>query len=169
MICRTILTIFSTIVLFFTSAANVAPASGLLLGIYAYPNWQGLRVLNTIPGYSADGQLWRGDTLLRMTDGMNMHSVKNIWQIERAKNRIGPHQQAALEIFCPGFDKLYYWVEFVPIGGVAVHSKQATRGKVQTKVRIMTEHEKPGPAALFQKRKTGQGSVSVPVPLGSFS
>ena len=45
--------------------AQAAPSSGMLLGVYAFSNWQGLRITGTIPGYSAHGKLYKNDVLLR--------------------------------------------------------------------------------------------------------
>ena len=81
-----------------TTVANAAPSSGLLLGVYAYPNTQGLRITGTIPGYSAEGKLFTNDVLLRLTDGVNFYNTRSLSEIEFAKDQIGPYKQAALEI-----------------------------------------------------------------------
>ena len=135
-----------------TSTAQAAPSSGMLLGVYCFETWQGLRLTGTIPGYSADGRLYRHDVLRRATtDGFNIYPTRTLWQIEDAKDAIGPYQPAALEIFRPGVGLIYLWVEFQPVGGVAAKSS----GAPQMKARIMTESEKPGAAALFRGGPVG--------------
>lgn len=135
--------------------ANAAPSSGMLLGVYAFENWQGLRLTGTIPGYSAHGKLFRNDVLLRVTpNGNDIYSVKSHGQIEYAKDQIGPNRLASLEVFRPGEGLIYFWVEFRPVGGAAQY-----RAAREVEVRVMTENEKPGARALF--RGTGGGSPSV--------
>jgi len=132
-----------------TSAAQATPPSGMLLGIYAFPNWEGLRVTGMIPGYSADGRIFPNDLLLRVTaDGVTFYETKNLWQIENAKDQIGPFRPAALEIFRPGHGLTYLWVEFQPVGGPVAYSQQG--GPVRMQAKIMTETERPGARALFQ-------------------
>ena len=167
MIRSAIFSIATTSALFVTSIAQAAPSSGLLLGIYAYSNSQGLKVTGTIPGYSAQGRLWKGDVLLRVTtDGFNMYPVRNHWQIEFAKDQIGPNQQAALEIYRPGFGYEYLWVEFIPVGGGPV-AAYGVQPKTQMKARIFTEQEKPGAAAMF-KKSGNQPGFGMPKPSGGF-
>ena len=127
------------------STVSAAPPSGMLLGVYAFENWQGLRITGTIPGYSAHGKLFRNDVLLGVTtDGLTVYPTKSLSQIERAKDMIGPFTPAALEVWRPGFGYEYFWVEFRPVGGVAA---RAHGQKAQMKARIMTEKEKPGARA----------------------
>jgi len=132
-----------------TAEAN--PPSGLLLGIYAYENWQGLRVTSTMQGYSADGRLFGGDVLLRATtDGFNIYNIGTHWGIENAKDNIGPYTPAAIEFWRPGVGLQYAWVEFMPVGGgVQAYAKK------QMKAEFKLESEKPGAKALFQKGKLG--------------
>lgn len=135
-----------------SSVAQAAPSSGMLLGVYAFKNWRGLRLTGTIPGYSAHGRLRRNDVLLRVTpNGHDIYSVKSHWQIEQAKEEIGPNRMASLEVYRPGQGLIYFWVEFQPVGGVVAKSYTA-----ETKVKVMTENERPGARALFQ----GQGGGS---------
>lgn len=135
----------------FLPKAEANPPSGLLLGIYAYENWQGLRVTATMPGYSADGRLYSGDVLLRATtDGFNMYNIGTHWGIENAKDAIGPYTPAAIEFWRPGVGLQYAWVEFMPVGGgVQAYMKK------QMKAEFKLESEKPGAKALFQKGKLG--------------
>lgn len=136
------------------SIAQAAPSSGMLLGIYAFPNYQGLRVTGTIHGYSADGRLFPGDVLKRVTaDGFNVYPTRNIWQIEHAKDMIGPNQMASLEIFRPGVGITYLWVEFQPVGGAVAYSVNGQPQPKQYKAKIFTEKEKPGAALLFKKKQ----------------
>lgn len=61
-----------------TSVASAAPTSGLLLGIYTYSDWYVMRVVNTIPGYSLDGRLFKNNELLRLSvDGYAIYPVHN--------------------------------------------------------------------------------------------
>ena len=148
----------AAIALSIASFAQAAPSSGMLLGIYAFPNYQGLRVTGTIHGYSADGRLFPGDVLTRVTaDGFNIYPTRNIWQIEHAKDMIGPNQMASLEIFRPGVGIMHLWVEFQPIGGVAAFSVNGQPQPKQYKAKIFTEKEKPGAAMLF--KNNGQNNL----------
>lgn len=146
---RLTLTVLAILVLLTgkTALAQPTPPSGMLLGIYAFPTWKGLRVTNTIPGYSAEGRLYRHDVLRRVTaDGVAMYRTRNLWQLEHAKERIGPYRPAALEVFRPGHGLIYLWVEFRPVGG-----GPAARGvPARMEAKIMTESERPGARALFQ-------------------
>jgi hypothetical protein len=144
------------------ASAQPAPPSGTLLGVYAFPTWHGLRVTGTIPGYSAHGRLCSGDVLKRVTaDGIHIYPTRNLWQLEHAKQQIGPYQWASLEVWRPGVGVTYFWVEFQPVGGMAACQLKGSAHK-QMKARIMTEREKPGAAALFQQRgkQPGGGPVS---------
>lgn len=136
------------------NVARAEPSSGMLLGVYAFSNWQGLRITGTIPGYSAHGKLFKNDVLLRVTDGVRMFDAKTTWQFEHAKDEIGPFQPAAIEIFRPGIGYEYLWVEFRPVGGVTGYSARShAAGPQKMEARIMTEAEKPGARALFNKAK----------------
>lgn len=144
----------------FAASQSFAQESGLLLGIYAYRSPSGLRVTGTIPGYSAQGRLFRNDVLLRVTAGGPIYSVRSHHQIEFAKDQIGPFTPAALEIWRPHVGRVYLWVEFTPIGGIHAYSEGQP---VKMKAKIMTEQEKPGAARLFQKAEQG-GMVPGPAP-----
>lgn len=129
--------------------AQAQPRSGMLLGVYAFPNWRGLRVVSTIPGYSAHGRLFSGDVLLRVTaDGITVYPTRNHWEIEWAKDRIGPYRPAALEVYRPGIGLVYFWVEFRPIGG-AVEYRMGEPARMEA--RILSETERPGARALFDR------------------
>jgi hypothetical protein len=142
--------------------AQPQPPSGMLLGVYAFENWQGLRLTGTIPGYSAHGRLFANDVLLRVSDGINVYPVGTHYEIESAKDQVGPYTQAALEYYRPGVGTMYAWVTFMPVGG-AVQSYAAaprelstTGGPVeaaprQMKAEFKTEAEKPGARAFFFK------------------
>ena len=133
--------------------AQAAPSSGMLLGVYAFPNYQGLRVTGTIHGYSADGRLFPGDVLKRVTaDGINIYPTYSHGQIEHAKDMIGPNQFASLEIFRPGVGITYLWVQFQPVGGAVAYSVNGQPQPKQYKAQILTEQEKPGAALLFKKQ-----------------
>lgn len=149
--------------------AQAGPSSGMLLGVYAFENWQGLRVTGTIPGYSADGRLFANDILLRATtDGVNIYSIRTHQQIEWAKDQIGPNTPAAIEVWRPGVGTIYFWVEFMPVGGgVQAYAYQhgGVQPKVQHKAMFQTEAEKPGAKLLFQGGKGGfQGGFHGPQP-----
>ena len=89
--------------------------------------------------------------LKRVTDdGIHIYPTYSHGQIEYAKDQIGPNQQAALEIYRPGFGFEYLWVEFIPVGGGPV-AAYGVQPKAQMKARIFTEQEKPGAAAMFKK------------------
>ena len=130
------------------SVASAAPSSGMLLGIYAFPNSQGLRVTSTMPGYSADGKLFRHDVLVRVTaDGETIYPTRSFQQFEFAKDQIGPSTPAALEVFRPGEGYIYLWVGFIPVGG---QEGLQLRGQVETQARMWTQQERPGAERLFQ-------------------
>lgn len=145
------------------SVASATPPSGMLLGVYAFENWQGLRVTGTIPGYSAHGRLFPNDVLLRATtDGVNVYCIKTMGEIEFAKDQIGPYTPAAIEFFRPGVGEMYAWVEFQPVGGGVMaysHEGVAIMAQPKMKAMFMLESEKPGAKALF-----GGGGIKVPVP-----
>lgn len=137
------------------SFAQAAPSSGMLLGVYAFSNYHGLRVTGTIHGYSAQGRLFAGDVLKRVTaDGINVYPTRSHGQIEFAKDQIGPFQPAALEIFRPGVGTMYLWVEFQPVGGAVAYSVSGAPQSQpqQFKAKIFTEKEKPGAAKLFKQK-----------------
>jgi hypothetical protein len=142
--------------------AQPQPASGMLLGVYAFENWQGLRLTGTIPGYSAHGRLFANDVLLRVSDGVNVYPIRTHYEIESAKDQIGPYTQAALEYYRPGVGQMYAWVTFQPVGG-SVQSYAHASGDIvpsgdiaaaqiaprQMKAEFKTEAEKPGARAFF--------------------
>jgi hypothetical protein len=142
-----------------TSVATAAPSSGLLLGVYAYPNYQGLRVTDTMPGYSAQGRLFGGDVLLRVANGGGVYSAKTPAALEFAKDQIGPYSQAALEVYRPSVGTIYLWVDFQPVdGGVQAYSSSGQPVK-KLKANILTEKEKPGAAAMFRSAEQRQNQV----------
>ena len=144
----------AAIALSLASLAQAAPSSGMLLGVYAFPNHYGLRVTGTIHGYSADGRLFSGDVLKRVTaDGVNIYPTYSHGQIEYAKDMIGPNQMASLEIFRPGVGIMYLWVEFQPIGGAVAYTVNGQPQPKKYKAKILTEKEKPGAAMLFKKNQ----------------
>lgn len=133
-------------------------ASGMLLGVYAFPNHRGLRITGTIPGFSAQGRLFRDDVLLRATSaGMPVYSIRTHHEIEYAKEQIGPFREAAIEFWRPGVGLMYAWVEFSPVnvaprmhsapGGVRGNAAPAQR---QYKAEFKLESEKPGARRMFQ-------------------
>lgn len=123
--------------------------SGMLLGIYARPENGGMQVLSTIPGYSAEGRLFPGDVLLRATvDGFQIHRLRSHYETENAKLAIGPHRQAAIEVWRPGVGLIYAWVEFTPIGGIQLYS---THGAVPTRAQFRMESERPGARRMFHR------------------
>jgi hypothetical protein len=139
----------------------------MLLGIYAFPNFRGLRVLDTMPAYSAHGRLFRNDVVSRVTvDGVSVYPTRSFQQFEFAKDRIGPNTPAALEVFRPGQGYIYLWVEFVPVGGPALQTLRsgAPAAAPMMKARVMTEKEKPGAARLFNGRNKGPGAPKAPRP-----
>jgi hypothetical protein len=129
------------------TAASATPPSGMLLGIYAFPNYQGLRVTRTMPEYSAHGKLFPNDVVTRVTaDGNTIYPTRSFGQFEYAKDQIGPNVPAALEVFRPGIGHIYLWVEFIPVGGqIGIASEPVV------KARIMTEAQKPGASRLFNR------------------
>ena len=138
-----------------STAVASTPSSGMLLGVYAFPNYLGLRVTGTISGYSAEGRIFRNDVLLRVTaDGQNVYPTRNHHEIEFAKDQIGPFQQAALEVYRPGVGNVYLWVEFRPVGldpaAYALRSADPQQ-PIQMEARILTEREKPGASRLFRR------------------
>lgn len=157
-----------------TSLAQANPSSGLLLGIYAYPNQYGLSVTGTIPGYSARGRLFPGDVLKRVTtDGFNIYPTRSHHQFELAKNMIGPYQTASLEVFRPGVGMVYLWVTFTPVGGgIQAYSNGVgiPNSGIQMRAEILTEKEKPGAAKMFHHsaNKPTPFPNSIPRPIHPF-
>jgi hypothetical protein len=148
------------------AAQDFHTKSGLLLGIYASPGSGGMRVSDTIPGYSAEGRLFPGDVLLRTTvDGVQIYRLRTHFEMENAKIAIGPNREAAVELWRPGVGLIYAWVEFTPVGGPSVYSIQQP-----CKAQFKMEHEKPGARQLFQGNGSllpgaGVGSGVIPQPL----
>jgi hypothetical protein len=152
------------------SVANANNPSGMLLGVYAFENWQGLRVTGTIPGYSAHGRLFPNDVLLQATtDGVDVYCIKTMDEIECAKDQIGPNMPAAIEFFRPGVGLMYAWVEFQPIGGgVMAYSQEgiAMMAQPKFKAKFFLESEKPGAKLMFQGGKIGlPGPKPMPKPM----
>jgi len=128
------------------ASAQRYPSSGTLLGVYAFPTSSGMRVSGTLPGYSAHGRLRSGDVLRRVgTMTGDVYSVYTFSELERAKTLIGPNVWASLEVWRPQTGLIYFWVEFRPI--------RTGLGTTRTQVRMLTEREKPGAAAVFDKTK----------------
>lgn len=123
--------------------------SGLLIGVYAAPGNGGMRVTDTIPGYSAEGRLYPGDVLLRTTtDGNTVFRLRSTYEMENAKIAIGPNQTAAVELWRPGVGLIYAWVEFTPIAGpAAVYGAPAP-----CKAEFRMESERPGARQLFERK-----------------
>ncbi|MGE4000417.1 MAG: hypothetical protein AB7I48_09380, partial [Planctomycetaceae bacterium] len=97
---------------------SLQTASGMLLGVYANTTSQGLAIVGTIPGYSAEGRLFAGDILTQATAAnMPVFSIRSHSEMEYAKSQIGPFREAAVEFFRPGVGLMYAWVTFQPIGG----------------------------------------------------
>ncbi|MEZ5939987.1 MAG: hypothetical protein R3C18_01260 [Planctomycetaceae bacterium] len=132
--------------------------SGLLVGVYASPSNGGMRVSDTIPGYSAEGRLFPGDVLLRTTvDGFDVYRLRSHYEMENAKMAIGPNREAAMEIWRPGVGLIYAWVEFTPIA-----SPTATYGaEVPCKAQFRMESEKPGARRMFDRGNMGGGRPQV--------
>lgn len=130
-------------------SAQATPSSGMLLGIYAFPNQYGLRVTSTMPGYSAHGTLFANDVLTRVTaDGETIYETRSLAHFEFAKDRIGPNRPAALEVFRPGQGYIHMWVEFIPVGGgIGVAGQKST-----VKAQMWSPQQKPGAERLFQRR-----------------
>ena len=150
-----------------------AQSSGMLLGVrVTEPQGPGLYVQSTIPGYSADGILRRGDIVLRATDGNQIYRTDTLRQIEFAKTRIGAMVPAEVEVsrlIGNGRRIEYFRVTFQPVGGV-VRSTTAT-GEVRTrsvgtppgskKGDYTAEFEK-STGQLFKKAETSAGQRSSP-------
>jgi hypothetical protein len=111
-------------------ATAQTPSSGMLLGIYAFENWRGLRVTSTIPGYSADGRLFPNDVLTQVADGSLVYSARRRAAFEAAKDQIGPNRWVALEVYRPNVGLIYFWVQFTPVsgGGPLAHSQSGPSG-----------------------------------------
>ena len=136
--------------------------SGMLLGVYAFENFRGLRVTGTIQGYSAQGRLFPGDTLLQVSDGNSVYSARTRFEFEMAKDRIGPNRWAALEVWRPNAGLIYFWVQFTPVNnGPAVFGADGAAAPRQMKAEIRTEAERPAgrksARSLFQGRSNGNG------------
>lgn len=101
-----------------------AQRSGLLLGItYTKSQARGLYVQRTLPGYSADGLLRRGDVLLRIADeDYRIYDINSGTALENAKIAIGQTKQAEVEVrrrYSNGStDVLHFRVTFQPIEGI---------------------------------------------------
>lgn len=106
-----------------------AQSSGLLLGIY-YTKAQerGLFVQNTIDGYSADGQILKGDILVRIADERHrVFSINSGRDLEDTKARIGRNSPADVEVLRSYRDgsreTLYFRVVFQPVGGLPASAR----------------------------------------------
>jgi hypothetical protein len=127
-------------------------SSGMLLGIYAHSCGHGLQVTSTIPGYTAEGRLFKGDVLKRATvDGEVIYDLRSLYEMENAKMAIGPNREAAIEFYRPGEGMMYAWVQFSPLYGPAAVS---TAGVKQYKAQFKLESEKPGARKMFQRAST---------------
>lgn len=126
-----------------TIATAQSTPSGMLLGVYAFENFRGLRVTGTIPGYSAQGRLFRGDTLLRVSDGNSIFSARSRYAFEMATDQIGPNRWAALEVWRPGAGTIYFWVQFTPVGGGPVAASAPGAPPRQMRAEIRTDTERP--------------------------
>lgn len=94
--------------------------SGMLMGIYTSAGQGGMQVSGLIPGYSAQGRLQPGDVLLRVAvDENSVYRLRSLYELENAKLAIGPHREAALELWRPQVGLMYAWIEFTPIYGPA--------------------------------------------------
>ena len=114
---RTALTLASLLMTAMTVQAQ-APPSGMLLGINGFENYRGLRVTSTIPGYSAEGRIFAGDVLTRVSDGNQTFSARTFHAFEMAKDIIGTDRWASLELIRPGIGPVYLWVQFTPVNVV---------------------------------------------------
>lgn len=136
-----------------------AQSSGLLLGIrYTKPQGRGLYVQNTIEGYSADGQLRRGDTLLRIAnEDREIFAINSGRQLENTKARIGRNTPADVEILRRyrggASEKLYFRVVFQPVGGLP--AGQRPRG-VTGSASVATFSASDG--SFFQPRRQSGGA-----------
>lgn len=129
----------------------------MLLGVYAFENYRGLRITGVIPGYSAHGRLRAHDVLLRVSDGDAIYPVRTHAQIEHAKDEIGPYREAVLEFYRPRQGVKYMWVTFVPVDeGPHLHAA-APRARAEFK----TEDEQPGASDFFHKASPRQGRPGV--------
>ena len=86
-----------------------------MLGINYRSQSNGLYVNYTHEGFPAYGQLRKGDTLLRITDGERVYRTKSMSTFEQAKAEIGV-APAALEVQRRG-KNVYFEVTFEPVGG----------------------------------------------------
>lgn len=140
------------------AGTNVASAqyenvrSGMLLGIYASPQYGGLGVRGFIPGYSAQTVLQQGDTLMRATtDGVTMYPIRSLYDMENMKSAVGANVDTALEVYRPGVGMEYVWVTFTPVFAPATAASPA---RMQSKAVFKSEAVKPGARSLFNKNKT---------------
>jgi hypothetical protein len=132
-------------------------SSGMLLGIYTTPAQGGMQVVGLIPGYSAEGRLFRGDVLLRVAVSEHeVYRVRSLYELENAKTAIGPHREAAVELWRPQVGLIYAWVEFTPIygpaaaAGVPTAAAPAASAARSYSAQFRLESEKPGARAMFQ-------------------
>lgn len=124
--------------------------SGLLLGIYAYSSQRGLNVTGFIPGYSAQDVLRRGDAITGVaSENAGVFSIGRLWDLEDAKEAIGPNRWASIEYYRPGVGYQYAWVQFYPVAGVAAYSENGVM-KRQMKAEFRSEAQKPGARQSFQ-------------------
>ncbi|MCA9037451.1 MAG: hypothetical protein KDA91_20080 [Planctomycetaceae bacterium] len=139
--------------------------SGMLLGIYSQPCNGGLKITSIIEGYSAEGRLFPGDVLKRVTpDGNMIYTLRSLYEMENAKMAIGPNRQAAVEFYRPGVGLMYGWVEFTPIAGPAAVTSSGGSTK-QYKAQFKLESEKPGARAMFKSNSnSSNGGIKLPVP-----
>lgn len=133
----------ATVLICTTASMAQNVPSGMLLGVYAFENFRGLRVTGTIPGYSAQGRLFPRDTLLQVSDGTSVYSARSRFEFEVAKDRIGPNRWAALEVWRPNAGLIYFWVQFTPIGGSPAMMSNGTAAAPRMKAEIRTEAERP--------------------------
>lgn len=152
------------------AGTNVATAqyenvrSGMLLGIYASPQYGGLGVQGFIPGYTAQSVLQRGDVLMRATaDGVNVYPIRSLHDMENMKSSIGSNRDTSLEVYRPGVGLTYCWVTFTPIYGPATAASPS--GTVQSKAVFKSEAVKPGARSLFNKG-TSQPGLGLPPATG---
>ena len=152
----TLTTIMTTL-----AGTNVASAqyenvrSGMLLGIYASPQYGGLGVQGFIPGYSAQTVLQHGDVLMRATaDGNTMYPIRSLYDMENMKSAIGANRDTALEVYRPGVGMTYCWVTFTPLFAPATANAPA---QMRSKAVFKSEAVKPGARSLFNKGTNNAG------------
>lgn len=158
---KTLITLIAvTVSASFANAQNFSNVtSGMLLGVHAQPCSGGMKVNSIIPGYTAQGRLFPGDNLKRVTiDGYTVYNLRSHYEMEKAKMAIGANREAAMEIYRPGQGLIYVWVQFTPLSGPAAVS---STGQRQMGAQFKTEREKPGARAMFNRTNSG-GSSSRP-------